>query len=77
MRGGLTEAGPTPARSTIQAAITAMSVLAALALSVSACATGGTGARDEGPAHADAVAGATASPSSVSTGPPTGRRRSG
>ncbi|WP_327184404.1 hypothetical protein [Streptomyces sp. NBC_01334] len=70
MRGGLTEAGPTPARSTIQAAITAMSVLAALALSVSACATGGTGARDEGPAHADAVAGATASPSSVSTGPP-------
>ncbi|WP_314225412.1 hypothetical protein [Streptomyces zaehneri] len=70
MRGGLTEAGPTPARSTIQAAITAMSVLAALALSVSACATGGTGARDEGPAHADAVAGATAAPSSASTEPP-------
>ncbi|MFF1440829.1 hypothetical protein [Streptomyces sp. NPDC058295] len=70
MRGGLTEAGPTPARSTIQAAITAMSVLAALALFVSACATGGTGARDEGPARSDAVAGTTASPSSVSTGPP-------
>ncbi|MDR6976664.1 hypothetical protein J2X68_003355 [Streptomyces sp. 3330] len=70
MRGGLTEAGPTPARSTIQAAITAMSVLAALALFVSACATGGTGARDEGPAHADAVVGATASPSSASTDPP-------
>ncbi|MEU9266466.1 hypothetical protein AB0E04_13590 [Streptomyces sp. NPDC048251] len=70
MRGGLTEAGPTPARSTIQAAITAMSVLAALALFVSACATGGTGARDEGPAHSDTVAGATATPSSASTGPP-------
>ncbi|MET7652254.1 MULTISPECIES: hypothetical protein [unclassified Streptomyces] len=70
MRGGLTEAGPTPARSTIQAAITAMSVLAALALFVSACGTGGTGARDEGPAHADAVTGATASPSPASTDPP-------
>ncbi|MFD9322096.1 hypothetical protein ACFWDQ_31335 [Streptomyces sp. NPDC060053] len=67
MRGGLTEAGPTPARSTIQAAITAMSVLAALALCVSACATGGTGARDEGPAHSDAVAGAATSPSPAST----------
>ncbi|MEV1068750.1 hypothetical protein [Streptomyces sp. NPDC050263] len=62
MRGGLTEAGPTPARGTIQAAITAMSVLAALALFVSACATGGTGARDEGPAHSDSTSGATASP---------------
>ncbi|MBK3629423.1 hypothetical protein JHN59_32330 [Streptomyces sp. MBT49] len=70
MRGGLTEAGPTPARSTIQAAITAMSVLAALALFVSACGTGGTGARDEGPAHADAVAGTTRSPSSSSTASP-------
>jgi hypothetical protein len=37
--------------------ITATAVLAALALFVSACATGGTGARDEGPAGADAVAG--------------------
>ncbi|MDX2683085.1 hypothetical protein [Streptomyces soliscabiei] len=70
MRGGLTEAGPTPARGTIQAAITAMSVLAALALFVSACATGGTGARDEGPAHADAVAGAKASPSAAPTTTP-------
>ncbi|MGW1784426.1 hypothetical protein ACWCQQ_35730 [Streptomyces sp. NPDC002143] len=67
MRGGLTEAGPTPARGTIQAAITAMSVLAALALFVSACATGGTGARDEGPAHSDAVAGAAASPTAAPT----------
>ncbi|MGY4744175.1 hypothetical protein [Streptomyces sp. ATMOS53] len=70
MRGGLTEAGPTPARGTIQAAITAMSVLAALALFVSACATGGTGARDEGPAHADAVAGAKAPPSAAPTATP-------
>ncbi|MFI5797352.1 hypothetical protein [Streptomyces sp. NPDC051677] len=70
MRGGLTEAGPTPARGTIQAAITAMSVLAALALFVSACATGGTGARDEGPAHTDAMAGATAPPSAAPTDTP-------
>ncbi|MEV0910948.1 hypothetical protein AB0J11_39885 [Streptomyces hokutonensis] len=34
-----------------------MAVLAALALLVSGCATGGTGARDEGPAHSDSVAG--------------------
>jgi hypothetical protein len=37
--------------------------LAALGLFLSGCAAGGTGARDEGPAHADSVAGATASPS--------------
>ncbi|MER5748958.1 hypothetical protein [Streptomyces sp. NPDC002088] len=59
---GLTDAGPTAARGTFQAVITAMSVLAALGLFAAACATGGTGARDEGPAHADAVAGAAASP---------------
>ncbi|MDH6517382.1 hypothetical protein M2164_003833 [Streptomyces sp. SAI-208] len=66
MRGGLTEPGPTrpdlaPARGIFQAASTAVAVLAALALFVSACATGGTGTRDEGPAHA--VAGTGASPS--------------
>lgn len=70
MRGGLTQAGPSPARGTIQAAITAMTVLAALALFVSACGTGGTGARDEGPAHADAMTAATATPSAVPTGAP-------
>lgn len=70
MRGGLTQAGPSPARGTIQAAITAMTVLAALALFASACGTGGTGARDEGPAHADSVVGATASPSAAPTGTP-------
>ncbi|MEU0028844.1 hypothetical protein [Streptomyces sp. NPDC006335] len=66
MRGGLTESGPTrpdlaPVRGIFQAASTAVVVLAALALFVSACATGGTGTRDEGPAHA--VAGVDASPS--------------
>ncbi len=45
-----------------------MAVLVALGLSLSGCGAGGTGARDEGPAHAEAVAGAassspTASPS--------------
>jgi hypothetical protein len=69
LRGGLIEAGPTPARSTFHAAITAAAVLAALALFVSACATGGTGARDEGPAHADAGA-ATAAPSATPTDTP-------
>ncbi|NEB00754.1 hypothetical protein [Streptomyces sp. SID13726] len=66
MRGGLTEPGPTrpaptPVRGIFQAASTAAVVLAALALFVSACATGGTGTRDEGPAHAVAGVGATPS----------------
>ena len=59
---GLTGAGPTAARGTFQAVITAAAVLAALGFFAAACATGGTGARDEGPAHADVVAGAAASP---------------
>lgn len=68
MRGGLTEPGPTrpdlaPVRGIFQAASAAVAVLAALALFVSACATGGTGTRDEGPAHA--VAGTGASPSAL------------
>jgi hypothetical protein len=50
------------ARGTLQAAFTAVAVLAALALFVSACATGGTGARDEGPAHTDSVADAAVPP---------------
>lgn len=68
MRGGLTEPGPTrsdpaPVRGILQAVSTAVAVLAALALFVSACATGGTGTRDEGPAHA--VAGTDASSSAA------------
>ncbi|MFF0228242.1 hypothetical protein [Streptomyces sp. NPDC004629] len=59
--GGLTDAGPS-ARGSVQAVSTAVAALTALALFVAACATGGTGARDEGPAHADSVAGAAASP---------------
>ncbi|NUR01650.1 MAG: hypothetical protein HOY79_35510 [Streptomyces sp.] len=55
---GLTDSG----RGTLQAAYTAVAVLAALALFVSACGTGGTGARDEGPADADSVVGAGATP---------------
>ncbi|WP_221359350.1 hypothetical protein [Streptomyces beigongshangae] len=42
-----------------KAVITAVAVLAALGLSVSACGTGATGARDEGPALSDTVAGNT------------------
>ncbi|GAB7103491.1 hypothetical protein JCM4814A_18050 [Streptomyces phaeofaciens JCM 4814] len=69
MRGGLTQAGPSPARGNSQAAITAVSVLAALGLFVSSCGTGGTGARDEGPAHSEAVEGAApaATPSAAPT----------
>lgn len=35
-----------------------MAVFVALGVSLAGCGTGGTGARDEGPAHADAVGGA-------------------
>ena len=49
--------GPGRVRGSFEAAFAAMAVLAALALLVSGCATGGTGARDEGPAHSDSVAG--------------------
>ncbi|MEU6279377.1 hypothetical protein [Streptomyces sp. NPDC047028] len=60
---GLTGAGPGRARGSTQAVITAGAVLAAVVPFAAACGTGGTGARDEGPAHASAVAGAVASPS--------------
>jgi hypothetical protein len=46
----------------LQAAFTAVAVVVALALFASACATGGTGARDEGPAH-DAAGGSNVSAS--------------
>ena len=63
MHGGLTGSGQTTQdRGNLQAAFTAVAVLAALGLCASGCATGGTGARDEGPAHADSVAGAAAAP---------------
>ena len=40
-------------RRTTQAASAAVAVFVALGVSLSGCGTGGTGARDEGPAHAD------------------------
>ncbi|MCL7365104.1 MULTISPECIES: hypothetical protein [Streptomyces] len=60
---GLTD-GRTPGetRRTTQAASTAVAVFVALGVSLSGCGTGGTGARDEGPAHADAVGGPASSP---------------
>ncbi|MFI2428899.1 hypothetical protein ACH5A7_33235 [Streptomyces sp. NPDC018955] len=60
---GLTCAGPTGARSAARAAGTATAVLAAAGLFAAGCGTGGTGARDEGPAHAEAVASAPAAAS--------------
>jgi hypothetical protein len=47
----------------VRAAGKAVVLLAALALCLAACGTGGTGARDEGPAHVGTVAGAGAAPS--------------
>ncbi|WNM29347.1 hypothetical protein RKE30_02520 [Streptomyces sp. Li-HN-5-11] len=62
--------GSTRAQGAFQAAITAVAVLAALGLLVSACGAGGTGARDEGPAHSDSVAGAATAPSPSPTDTP-------
>ncbi len=60
---GLTGVGSVRTRGSIQAVSTALAVVTALALFASGCGSGGTGARDEGPAHADSVAGAAATPS--------------
>ncbi|MFF4471967.1 hypothetical protein ACFYZ3_20660 [Streptomyces sp. NPDC001599] len=59
---GLTD-GRTPGgtRRTTQAASTAVAVFVALGVSLAGCGTGGTGARDEGPAHADTVGGGASS----------------
>ncbi|MFJ8150055.1 hypothetical protein ACIQ6R_34200 [Streptomyces sp. NPDC096048] len=61
MRGLTVGRSPGDARRSTQAASTAVAVFVALGLSLSGCAAGGTGARDEGPAHADAVAGVASS----------------
>ncbi|MET7291358.1 hypothetical protein ABZS79_04225 [Streptomyces griseoloalbus] len=66
---GLTGAGPARARTTARAAMTAAAVLAAVVLFVAGCGTGGTGTRDEGPAHADSVA-SPAAPSASPSRPP-------
>ncbi|QOV41541.1 hypothetical protein IM697_41965 [Streptomyces ferrugineus] len=47
-----------------------MVVVVALALFASACATGGTGTRDEGPARADLAGGSAVSPSATPTSSP-------
>ncbi len=71
MRGLSYRPGPYGPRRAWQAVTTAAAVIAALWLFAAACATGGTGARDEGPAGSDQRAGgATPSPS------PTESRRS-
>ncbi|WP_395572941.1 hypothetical protein [Streptomyces sp. BK79] len=59
---GLTD-GRTPGepRRGTQATSTAVAVFVALGVSLSGCAAGGTGARDEGPAHAEAVGPAASS----------------
>ncbi|KES03687.1 hypothetical protein BU52_29215 [Streptomyces toyocaensis] len=57
---GLTGPGSAGTRSTARAAIAVTAVLAAALLFTGGCGTGGTGARDEGPAHADSVASAAA-----------------
>lgn len=46
----------------MKAVITTVAVIAALGLFVTACGTGGTGARDEGPADGDSLSAGAASP---------------
>ncbi|MEU3982602.1 hypothetical protein AB0F77_21320 [Streptomyces sp. NPDC026672] len=58
---GVTGSGPGGARGGVRAATTALALVAALGVFLASCATGGTGTRDEGPAHADSVAGAAPS----------------
>ncbi|WP_055491968.1 hypothetical protein [Streptomyces sp. TP-A0356] len=51
----------------LKAAVAAVAAIAALGLFVSACATGGTGARDEGPAGSQSVVAGAAKPSASPT----------
>lgn len=63
---GLTGPRSSRTRSTPRAAITATAVIAAVALITGGCGAGGTGARDEGPAHADPEA-STSTPAAPPT----------
>ncbi|MEV7286791.1 hypothetical protein AB0O01_19840 [Streptomyces sp. NPDC093252] len=71
---GLTGAGSTRTRTPLQTAMAATAACAALALLVAACGAGGTGARDEGPANAEALTGgATTAPSAPESATPSPR----
>ncbi|MGW8066785.1 hypothetical protein ACVV2G_32020 [Streptomyces ziwulingensis] len=63
MRGLTVGRSPGGARGSGQAASTAVAVFAVLGVCLSGCGAGGTGARDEGPARADAAGGGAASSS--------------
>ncbi|GAA4826549.1 hypothetical protein [Streptomyces ziwulingensis] len=63
MRGLNSHPGARAARRSVRAAIPAAAGVVAVAVLAAGCGAGGTGARDEGPAHADSVTGAAASPS--------------
>ncbi|MFJ9585934.1 hypothetical protein [Streptomyces acidicola] len=67
MRGLSNRPGPDGTGQALKAVITAVAVITALGLFVAACGTGGTGARDEGPAGNDSRAKGTASPSASPT----------
>lgn len=67
MRGLSNRPGPDGTGQAPKAVITAVAVMTALGLFVAACGTGGTGARDEGPAGNDSRAKGTASPSASPT----------
>ncbi|GLW51463.1 lipoprotein CseA [Streptomyces sp. NBRC 14336] len=71
------DAGPEPARGNHQAVITALAVFAALALFTSGCGTGGTGARDEGPARDESGAGAALAASPTASPLPSASDRPG
>ncbi|CAL9275374.1 Lipoprotein CseA [Streptomyces sp. SudanB5_2050] len=66
MRGLTNGRSPGRGKNGTQATSAAVAAFVALGVSLSGCGAGGTGARDEGPAHAEAVEGA-ASPSPVAS----------
>ncbi|MFF4526074.1 hypothetical protein [Streptomyces bluensis] len=67
MRGLSNRPVPNGTGQALKAVITAVAVVTALGLFAAACATGGTGARDEGPAGNDSRAKGTASPAASPT----------
>ncbi|KAA0935753.1 hypothetical protein [Streptomyces apricus] len=63
---GLDTTAPRARGAVRKAVFTAVAGCAAVGLFVSACGTGGTGARDEGPARSDSVAGSAPAPAAAS-----------